>query len=246
MDVAITGTIKFTVEMEDCEAPTRSSISFKAFVAFGSGEARMSISLAMASGKWKAAARFDTIEVEVKNTDDCVSFNPNTSAFVIQHLACTGSHGISVGSLGRCFGQTDVGEDLYVYKTSMADASDGARLSRIRNVTYHGFRSRNTDSAIAVDQCYGHKNATLCRAHPSRVEMEEVLFNDVTGTTSKRFDPQAGQLVCSAPELSLIHHQGQLVGREPLWVCEGFDTSHLRLKCQKRTKSATSSYVKRC
>lgn len=153
----------------------------------------------------------------VQNTDDCVSFKPNTSAVVVQNLACTGSHGISVGSLGQYHRQVDVVEDLYVYNTSMADASDGARLKvwpdrvpgsdagggrgRVRNVTYHEFRSRGCDSAITVDQCYGQKNETLCRAHPSRVTMEDVLFRGFTGTTSKKYDPRVGQLVCSAPKV---------------------------------------------
>ncbi|KAI6357816.1 hypothetical protein MCOR07_003860 [Pyricularia oryzae] len=194
----------------------------------------------------------------VQNTDDCVSFKPNTSAVVIQNLACTGSHGISVGSLGQYHRQVDVVEDLYVYNTSMADASDGARLKvwpdrvpgsdavdagggrgRVRNVTYHEFRSRGCDSAITVDQCYGQKNQTLCRAHPSRVTMEDVLFRDFTGTTSKRYDPRVGQLVCSAPEVCLDFRSQNInvrnpSGREPLWICEGFDTSRMSIKCHQR------------
>ncbi|KAL5906094.1 hypothetical protein ACKVV1_010500 [Pyricularia oryzae] len=194
----------------------------------------------------------------VQNTDDCVSFKPNTSAVVVQNLACTGSHGISVGSLGQYHRQVDVVEDLYVYNTSMADASDGARLKvwpdrvpgsdavdagggrgRVRNVTYHEFRSRGCDSAITVDQCYGQKNETLCRAHPSRVTMEDVLFRDFTGTTSKRYDPRVGQLVCSAPEVCLDFRSQNInvrnpSGREPLWICEGFETSRMSIKCQQR------------
>ncbi|TLD23310.1 hypothetical protein PspLS_07071 [Pyricularia sp. CBS 133598] len=194
----------------------------------------------------------------VENTDDCVSFKPNTSSVVIQNLACTGSHGISVGSLGQYHNQVDVVEDLYVYNTSMADASDGARLKvwpdrvagsaaidaggglgRIKNVTYHLFRNRNSDSAITVDQCYGQKNKTLCRAHPSKLIMEDILFKDFTGTTSKRYDPRVGQLICSAPEVCLDFRSENInvknpSGKEPLWVCQGFDTSKMSIKCEKR------------
>ncbi|CRK19495.1 hypothetical protein BN1708_012652 [Verticillium longisporum] len=58
------------------------------------------------------------------NTDDCVSFKPNSTNIVIQNLVCHGSHGISVGSLGQYAGEVDIVEDLYIYNISMANASD--------------------------------------------------------------------------------------------------------------------------
>lgn len=120
------------------------------------------------------------------NTDDCVSFKPNSTNVVVQNLDCTGSHGISVGSLGQYKGQTDIVENLYIYNISMADASDAARikvwpgvetafqdllnggggLGRVRNVTYDTFYHDNNDRAITITQCYGQKNQTLCNEFP--------------------------------------------------------------------------------
>lgn len=37
--------------------------------------------------------------------EDCVAFKPNSTNILIQNLVCTGSHGISVGSLGQYVGQ---------------------------------------------------------------------------------------------------------------------------------------------
>lgn len=38
-------------------------------------------------------------------SEDCVAFKPNSTNILIQNLICTGSHGISVGSLGQYVGQ---------------------------------------------------------------------------------------------------------------------------------------------
>lgn len=55
--------------------------------------------------------RSDAITIQnsvVYNDDDCVSFKPNSTNMVVQNLRCTGSHGISVGSLGQYLGETDI------------------------------------------------------------------------------------------------------------------------------------------
>lgn len=122
----------------------------------------------------------------ILNTDDCVSFKPNSTNIVVQGLDCTGSHGISVGSLGQYANETDIVENLYIYNVSLANSSDGARikvwpgietsfqtllnggggLGRVRNVTYDLFRNVNNDRAITITQCYGQKNQSLCYEHP--------------------------------------------------------------------------------
>ena len=44
----------------------------------------------------------------IENGDDCVSFKPGSIDIVVQNLACSGSHGISVGSLGQYVGVLDI------------------------------------------------------------------------------------------------------------------------------------------
>lgn len=107
---------------------------------------------------------------------------------MIQNLNCTGSHGISVGSLGQYKGKVDIVEDLYIYNISMANASDGARikvwpgiesdfqetlnggggLGRVKNVTYDTFYHENNDRAITLTQCYGQSDESLCYEFPVR------------------------------------------------------------------------------
>ncbi|EON99138.1 putative exopolygalacturonase protein [Phaeoacremonium minimum UCRPA7] len=160
----------------------------------------------------------------IVNTDDCVSFKPNSTNVVVQNLDCTGSHGISVGSLGQYKGETDIVENLYIYNISMTNASDGARikvwpgietafqtllnggggLGHVRNVTYDNFHNINNDNAITITQCYGQSNQTLCREYPANLTLEDITIKNMYGVTSSKNDPRAGSLVCSASDVSQI------------------------------------------
>ena len=44
--------------------------------------------------------------VTVNNQDDCVSFKPNANSVTVTNITCTGSHGLSVGSLAK--GSNDI------------------------------------------------------------------------------------------------------------------------------------------
>ncbi|RLL94780.1 hypothetical protein CFD26_103601 [Aspergillus turcosus] len=70
--------------------------------------------------------RSDNIVIQnsrIFNSDDCVSFKPNSTNIVLQNLYCNGSHGISVGSLRQYVSQVDIVENILVYNTSLNNAS---------------------------------------------------------------------------------------------------------------------------
>ncbi|KAI0007842.1 glycoside hydrolase family 28 protein [Xylariaceae sp. FL0662B] len=192
----------------------------------------------------------------IDNTDDCVSFKPNSTNVVVQNLVCIGSHGISIGSLGQYAGETDIVEHLYIYNISMTNASDGARikvwpgvqtnfqqllnggggLGRVRNVTYDLFGNFNNDRAITITQCYGQTNQTLCREFPSNLTIEDISMKNLYGITSENLDPQAGTLVCSAPDrCSNIRVENVTVtvpsGEQPVYECRNLDESLLKINC---------------
>lgn len=54
---------------------------------------------------------------------DCVSFKPNSTNVLVQNMWCNGSHGISVGSLGQYVGAYDIVENIYVFNTSLHNAT---------------------------------------------------------------------------------------------------------------------------
>ncbi|CAO2649859.1 Nn.00g011510.m01.CDS01 [Neocucurbitaria sp. VM-36] len=166
--------------------------------------------------------RSDNIVIQdshIDNGDDCVSFKPNSTNIVVQNLWCNGSHGISVGSLGQYVGEVDYVKNIYVYNISMSNASDGARIKvwpgsasalsgdlqggggsgAVSNVTYDGMVLSNVDYAIEITQCYGQKNITLCNQYPSNLTISDITIKNFSGTTSKKYDPLIGYLVCSSP-----------------------------------------------
>lgn len=61
----------------------------------------------------------------VDNGDDCVSFKPNSTYITVTNMDCNGSHGISVGSLGQYYGQTDIVANVFVRNISMANGERG-------------------------------------------------------------------------------------------------------------------------
>lgn len=149
---------------------------------------------------------------------DCVSFKPNSTNILVQNLSCTGSHGISVGSLGQYQGEFDIVENVHVYNTSLHNATDGARIKvwpnissalsgdlqggggdgRVRNITYDTMYIDNVDYAIEVDQCYGQKNLTLCLEYPSPLTITDIVFKNFIGTTSNKYSPEIGTFACSS------------------------------------------------
>ncbi|KAI0840402.1 glycoside hydrolase family 28 protein [Hypoxylon sp. FL0890] len=192
----------------------------------------------------------------IHNTDDCVSFKPNSTNVVVQNLECIGSHGISVGSIGQYPNETDIVENLYIYNISMTNASDFARIKvwpgietnfqtnlaggggtgYVRNVTYDLLHSINNDRAITITQCYGQSNETLCNEYPANLTIDDVTMKNIYGTTSAKFDPEAGTLVCSAPDrCKNIRVQNITVavpsGRPPVYECRNMENDLLQLTC---------------
>ncbi|KAK0631402.1 exopolygalacturonase [Immersiella caudata] len=154
----------------------------------------------------------------INNSDDCVSFKPNSTNILVQSLFCNGSHGISVGSLGQYAGEFDIVESIMVSNISLHNGSDGARIKawpntpsalspdlqggggsgRVRNITFEDMTVDNVDYAVQITQCYGQRNLTLCQQHPSRVTIENVFFRRFKGKTTEKYQPLIASLACSS------------------------------------------------
>ncbi|KAJ5557071.1 hypothetical protein N7494_000986 [Penicillium frequentans] len=193
----------------------------------------------------------------INNGDDCVSFKPNTTDIIVQNLHCNGSHGISVGSLGQYEGEVDIVENVLVYNISMFNASDGARIKVwpgvsselstdlqggggsgiVKNITYDTMYIDNVDYAIEVTQCYGQSNLTLCNEYPSSLTISDVYFNNIHGTTSGKYDPDVGTIVCSSPSVCSNIHATNIDVTNPdglyadEFVCTNVNTTLLDVNC---------------
>lgn len=154
----------------------------------------------------------------IVNGDDCVAFKPNSTNILVQSLSCTGSHGISVGSLGQYVGEFDIVTAIMVSNISLHNTSDGARIKvwpntpselsgdlqggggsgAVSNVTYENLLIDNVDYAIEITQCYGQTNLTLCQQFPSSLTIEGIVFRNFTGRTSTTYEPLIAAFACSS------------------------------------------------
>lgn len=139
----------------------------------------------------------------IKNGDDCVSFKPNSTNVFIADLDCTGSHGISVGSLGQFPGVFDIVENVFATNIKMSKSQNGARIKAwaganvgsgiVKNITFDGFAQSKVDNPVVIDQCY-MTSAAACAQYPSNTFIQDVWFNNISGTSTS---PVVAALSCS-------------------------------------------------
>ncbi|KAK1238532.1 hypothetical protein MKX07_006678 [Trichoderma sp. CBMAI-0711] len=144
----------------------------------------------------------------VTNDDDCVAFKPGSSFATVTNITCTGSHGISVGSLGSGAGNTDTVQNCFVSGATMIDSTKAAGLKLypgppkhgtavVTNVTFENFVLKNTDYAFQVQSCYG-EDASYCSSSPSTAQVKGVVVRNFSGTTSSHYSPNVANLNCPA------------------------------------------------
>ena len=149
-----------------------------------------------------------------------------------------------------------------VYNISMSNASDGARIKvwpglpstlsgdlqggggtgAVSNVTYDTVEITNVDYAIEITQCYGQKNLTLCNQYPSSLTISDVLMQNFYGTTSTKFDPIVGYLVCSSPDVCSDITTRDIAVHSPTgrdrFTCANIPETGLQVNCTTTNKGS--------
>ncbi|KAI8941315.1 hypothetical protein NX059_002542 [Plenodomus lindquistii] len=189
---------------------------------------------------------FDTLNVDgftVTNTrvnvgDDCVSPKPNTTNILVKNLWCNGTHGVSMGSIGQYPGVKDYISNVHLENITLLNGENGARLKAwagpdvgygyIDNVTYKDIYIENTDAPVVLDQCYFNVNETVCKQYPSKVNITNVRFINVSGTSSGKNGKVVADLTCSpGATCNGIHLEGINItspaGGPPQIVCENIE-----------------------
>ncbi|KAK5656940.1 hypothetical protein OQA88_3462 [Cercophora sp. LCS_1] len=198
----------------------------------------------------------------INNSDDCVSFKPNSTDILVQSLFCNGSHGISVGSLGQYVGQFDIVENVMVSNISMHNASDAARIKvwpnapsamsddlqggggsgRVRNITYEDMFVDNVDYAMQITQCYGQRSLTVCQQYPSPLTIDNVVFRRFRGTTSRRYQPLIATFACSSATVCRDIHATEIGVLSPNGTRQAFclnqDPRNLDVECTNDYKGS--------
>jgi galacturan 1,4-alpha-galacturonidase len=138
--------------------------------------------------------------ITVYNQDDCVTFKPGANFVTVDTVTCTGSHGISIGSLGK--DNADSVSNIHVKNAHMIKSSKAAGIktypptnghgtSTVTNATFSSFKVEDCDYAIQIQSCYPDKS---CEGGGAK--LSGILFEDFTGMTSKRNDPVTANLNC--------------------------------------------------
>jgi galacturan 1,4-alpha-galacturonidase len=141
-----------------------------------------------------------------KNTDGFDSLNVD-GLTVTKNLWCNGTHGVSMGSIGQYPGVKDFISNAWIENVTLLNGQNGARLKAwagpnvgygyIDNITYKDIRIENTDKPVVLDQCYFNVNETACAAYPSKVNITNITFSNITGTSSGKAGRVVADLTCS-------------------------------------------------
>ncbi|OQE04754.1 hypothetical protein PENVUL_c030G02100 [Penicillium vulpinum] len=144
--------------------------------------------------------------VNVKNDDDCVAFKPGADGVTVTGITCTGSHGLSVGSLGKS--SSDTVKNVYVSGATMINStkatgiktypSGGSHgISTVSNVTFTDIVVDGCDYAIQIQSCYG-ENTAYCVDNPGNAVLTGIVFDNISGTTSGKYKDVTGNLACGS------------------------------------------------
>ncbi|GLI80827.1 hypothetical protein PoHVEF18_009186 [Penicillium ochrochloron] len=144
--------------------------------------------------------------VKITNDDDCVAFKPGANYVTVTDITCIGSHGLSVGSLGKS--SSDIVKNIYVSGATMINSTKAAGIktypsggshgqSTVSNVTWTGVVVQGCDYAIQIQSCYG-EDASYCVAYPGNADLSGIVFDKFSGTTSGKYGSVTGNLDCGA------------------------------------------------
>ncbi|KAJ5622769.1 hypothetical protein N7490_011374 [Penicillium lividum] len=170
--------------------------------------------------------------------DDCFSPKPNTSNIFVQNMWCNNTHGVSMGSIGQYSGEMDFIENAYLENITLLNGQTGARLKawagedvgygRINNITYRNIQIQNTDKPIVLDQCYFNVNSTECLAYPSKVNITNIIFDNIWGTSSGSKGKVVVDLTCSPNAVCTNITLSRIditspAGSPPEYICDGIE-----------------------
>uniref|UniRef100_A0A2N9I445 Pectate lyase domain-containing protein n=1 Tax=Fagus sylvatica TaxID=28930 RepID=A0A2N9I445_FAGSY len=121
--------------------------------------------------------------------DDCIAIGRGSSYINITGVQCGPGHGISIGSLGAQ-GRTDTVEEVHVQGCSFRGTTNGARIKTwqggsgyARRISFEDITLDAVDNPIIIDQYYCINNENGCKIKTSAVQVSDVLYNGVHGTS---------------------------------------------------------------
>ncbi|EGZ15278.1 hypothetical protein PHYSODRAFT_259951 [Phytophthora sojae] len=123
---------------------------------------------------------------KIYNQDDCLAMQSSTNTFFTNNY-CSGSHGISIGSLGgNAVDESTTVAGLTVEGNTIVNSDNGLRIKTViglkglvSNVKYLNNKLQNVESAIAIHSDYSRSKGSYSGAPTSQVTITDITVNGV-------------------------------------------------------------------
>ncbi|KAL1935289.1 hypothetical protein VTP01DRAFT_4429 [Rhizomucor pusillus] len=141
----------------------------------------------------------------ITNGDDCIAVNHGAQNLTVTNLDCTGSHGFSVGSLGKK-GNTESVSDLKFISNACHDCQNGVRIKTwpggkgsVTGVTFDDIYLDNVENPIIVTTHYcDNQQMSYCNgADSSSLSIHDVTINNIYGTEADNVKHPVLSINCS-------------------------------------------------
>ncbi|KAJ1293085.1 hypothetical protein BS78_01G041300 [Paspalum vaginatum] len=127
-------------------------------------------------------------DCKIKTGDDCMSIENGTHNLHVSKVVCGPGHGISIGSLGDDNSKAEV-SGIAIDTVRLYGTTNGARIKTYqggsgyaKDITFQNMIMYNVKYPIIIDQNYCD-NAKPCKQQKSAVEVSNVVFKNIRGTT---------------------------------------------------------------
>lgn len=138
-------------------------------------------------------------KIIVFNNDDCIAFKPGANHVTVDTISWTGSHGISVGSLGSKAGTIDTVTNIHVTSATMINANKAVGIKLypggsaygsavVRNVTFNHVNVIDIEFGAQILNCYS-SNKTYCASNPGAASVTDVYVTNFQGKTNSKYAP---------------------------------------------------------
>ncbi|KAI9015730.1 pectin lyase fold/virulence factor [Phycomyces nitens] len=133
----------------------------------------------------------------IVNGDDCIAVNGGVTNLLVTGLSCTGSHGFSVGSLGKD-GKTESVTGLKFINNRCTNCSNGVRIKtwpggkgNVKDITFDNINLQNVEHPILITThyCDNNKISSCNKDDSSSLSIDGVKINNIYGTVSSKDHP---------------------------------------------------------
>ncbi|MBA0799839.1 hypothetical protein Gohar_010328 [Gossypium harknessii] len=133
------------------------------------------------------------------DSDDCIEIGDGSKYININRIFCGPGRGISIGSLGKN-GRKETVEYVTISRANFYTTENGVRIKTwqgghgyARHIRFERLSFNRVTRPIIIDQ-YGCPPHQRCNNHSTAVEISNILYNDLRGTTNSEI---AVEISCS-------------------------------------------------